>query len=120
MNVYITKLNGLDSKNEPQYIQWMTAEIAHQLGCREMGIYRYDGRNESEDSLNGRLDGIIAGIQWGEDIVVCQFPTGNGFKFEWELVQRIKFYRSRVVIFINDSESIVRDSNRTVLLHWQV
>ena len=115
MNVYITKLNGLDIRNQSQYIQWMTAEIAHQMGCREMGIYRYDGRSESADSLYGRLDGIIAGIQWGEDVVVCQFPSGNGFKFEWELVKRLKFYRSRVVIFIHDSEEIVCEAKHAAL-----
>ena len=98
-----------------QYKQRMTAEIAHQLGCREMGIYCYDGRNESADSLNGRLDGIIAGIQWGEDVVICQFPTGNGFKFEWELVKRIRFYQCRVVIFIHDAEPMVREANRASL-----
>lgn len=115
MNVYITKLNGPDSKNQSQYMQWMTTEIAHRLGYREMGIYRYDGSAESVDSLNARLDGIIAGIQWGEDVVICQFPTGNGFKFEWELVNRIRCYQCRVVIFVHDSESIVRDSNQTAL-----
>ncbi len=115
MNVYITKLNGLDIRNQSQYMQWMTAEIAQQMGFREMGIYCYDGRSESADSLYGRLDGIIAGIQWGEDVVVCQFPTGNGFKFEWELVNRIKFYRSRVVIFIHDSEEIVCKAKHSVL-----
>ncbi len=41
MNVYITKLNGLPLRDTSQYIQRMTTEIAHQLGCREMGIYRY-------------------------------------------------------------------------------
>lgn len=41
MNVYITKLNGLPLRDTSQYIQRMTAEIAHQLGCREMGIYQY-------------------------------------------------------------------------------
>lgn len=115
MNVYITKLNGLEPKNQSQYIQWMTSKIAHQLGYREMGIYRYNGSTESVDSLNGRLDGIIAGIQWGEDVVICQFPTGNGFRFEWELVNRIKCYQCRVVIFVHDSKSIVLTSNRAAL-----
>lgn len=122
MNVYVTKLNGTDSKEISQYKQWMIAEIAHQLGFREMGIYRYDGRTESADSLNGRLDGIIAGIQWGKDVVVCQFPTGNGFKFEWELVNRLKFYRSRVVIFNHDPGVIVRESSlvaQTIRLYNQ-
>ena len=78
MNIYITKLNGLPLQDIAQYKQRMTAEIAHQLGCREMGVYRYNGATESQESLNGRLDGIIAGIEWGNDVVICQFPTGNG------------------------------------------
>ena len=115
MNVYVTKMNGLYPDNLSQYKQQMIVRIAHQLGCREMGIYCYDGRNESADSLYGRLDGIIAGIQWGEDVVICQFPTGNGAKFEWELVKRIRFYQCRVVILIHDVEHIVSESNRASL-----
>ncbi len=115
MNVYITKLNGLPLRDTSQYIQRMTAEIAHQLGCREMGIYRYNGANESSDSLNGRLDGIIAGISWGEDVVICQFPTGNGFRYEWELVKRLKMYQSRVVIFLHDLAYLVKEANRVAL-----
>lgn len=45
-----------------------------------MGIYRYNGSTESVDSLNWCLDGIIAGIKWGEDVLICQFPTENGFR----------------------------------------
>lgn len=115
MNIYITKLNGLDQRNLLQYGQWMIAEISHQLGCREMGIYCYNGINESADSLDGRLDGIIAGIQWGEDIVVCQFPTGNGLKFERKLVNRLKLYHSRIVILIHNVESIVYEANQNVV-----
>lgn len=63
MNVYITKLNGLPLQDTSQYIQRMTAEIGHQLGFREMGIYCYNGANESKESLSGRIDGIIAGIE---------------------------------------------------------
>ena len=112
MNIYITKLNGLPLQDIAQYKQRMTAEIAHQLGCREMGVYRYNGATESQESLNGRLDGIIAGIEWGNDVVICQFPTGNGFKYEWELVKRLKMYQSRVVIFIHDSKNLVTETER--------
>lgn len=49
-----------------------------------MGIYRYNGDNESEQSLSSRIDGIIAGINPG-DIIICQFPTGNGLRFEGKI-----------------------------------
>ncbi len=114
MNIYITKLNGLPLQDTSQYIQRMTAEIAHRLGCREMGIFRYNGANESRESLNGRLDGIIAGI-CGGDIVICQFPTGNGFRYEWELVRRLKVYQSRVVIFVHNAKILIRESNQMIL-----
>ncbi len=80
MNVYLTNLNGLLPQDSSQYIQRMTAEIAHPLGFREMGIFRYNGAEESEESLSGRIDGIIAGAEWNNDAVICQFPTGNGLK----------------------------------------
>ena len=112
MNVYITKLNGLPMQDISQYKQRMIAEIGHQLVFREMGIYRYNRTNESKESLSRRLDGIIAGIDWGNDVVICQLPTGNGFKYEWELVSRLKMYQIKVIIFIHDAEVLIRESHR--------
>lgn len=106
MNIYITRINGLPLEDTLQCKQDMVAEIAYQLGCKEMAIYRYYADNESTDSRNGRLDGIIAGIRAG-DIVICQFPTGNGVKFEWDLVTRLKAYRSRIAIFISDIKTLI-------------
>lgn len=103
MNVYITKMNGA-SWNPLQNRQWMIAKIAHEMGCREMGIFCYNGSNESNESLKVRIDGIVAGLSWGVDIVICQFPTGNGFRFEWELVDRLKVYQIQVIMFIQESE----------------
>ena len=51
MRIYITKTNGLSLENPLQYRQWMIAEIAHGLGCREMGILCYNGSAESDESL---------------------------------------------------------------------
>ncbi|MCM1231934.1 MAG: glycosyltransferase [Ruminococcus flavefaciens] len=115
MNVYITKLNGLPVQDTSQYIQRMTAEIAHQLGFREMGIYRYNGSGESDDSLNGRMDGIIAGVDWGNDVVICQFLTGNGFQYEQKLISRLKMYQIRIAIFVHDVGIFVRKGNQTAL-----
>ena len=116
MNIYVTKVNGLSLWNPSQYIQWMTIEIAAQIGFREMGIFCYDGRTESIESLRSRIDGIIAGLSWGEDVVICQFPTGNGFRFEQELISRLKLYRCRIVIFNSTMEGLLRESNHDKML----
>ena len=63
MNVYITKLNGMGGTT--QYMQRMTANIAHQLGFREMGIYHFNANTEKSEHLHVRIDGIIAGMQPG-------------------------------------------------------
>ena len=110
MNIYITKINGLSLRNTFQYIQNMTVDIAHQIGCREMGIYRYNGNQESSESLNSRIDGIISGINQG-DIVICQLPTGNGLKFERELISHLRAYRSRIAIFIHNFETLLHEKN---------
>lgn len=101
MNTYITRVNGLSFEDSRQYRQYMVAEAAIQLGCREMGIYCYDWKDEPEMSLNSRMDGIIAGIN-AEDLVICQFPTGNGVRYEWSLVNHLKMYRSRIAIFMQE------------------
>ena len=101
MNIYITRINGLSFSDPVQYKQCMVAEAAYQLGCREMGLYRYSWRDEPDVSLNSRMDGIIAGINAG-DIVICQFPTGNGLRYEWSLINHLKMYRSRIAIFVQE------------------
>lgn len=114
MNVYITRINGLSFENTRQYRQYMAVGIAHRLGIREMGIYCYNGESESRESLNARMDGIIAGINRG-DLVICQFPTGNGTKFEWALVKHLKAYGSRIAIFLHDLDSLFFENKCTAL-----
>ncbi len=105
MNVYITKINGRSFMDPAQYKQYMTAEIADQIGCREMGIYRYNVEAESTAGRSSRFDGIIAGMT-GKDLVICQFPTGNGLKFERAFVNHLKAYHARVAIFIHELEPL--------------
>ncbi|MCM1232513.1 MAG: glycosyltransferase [Butyrivibrio sp.] len=112
MNAYITKLNGMG--NTLQSVQHMTAEIAHQLGFREMGIYYYNANAEKPEHRSVRFDGVIAGMQAG-DIVVCQFHTWNGLRFERALVEHIRAYRGRVVIFIHSLEALMIRGSRFML-----
>lgn len=105
MKTYITRVNGLPLRDPLQYRQSMILDIAIQLGCMEMGIYCYNADSESYERLSSRLDGIIAGINRG-DLVICQFPTGNGKRFEYELVNRLKAYGGRIAIYIHELEAL--------------
>ena len=62
MDLYITKINGMSHRSVEQRAQRMTADIAHSLGFREMGIYRYPTEGEIFESRVRRFDGIIAGM----------------------------------------------------------
>lgn len=109
--MYITRLNGYNAEATVQFAQRMTAEIAHQLGIKEMAIYHYNPAGESRDSLNGRLDGIIAGIAPGE-IVFYQYPSWNGLNFDERLMTILQAYGARLVIFVHDIETLMFSSPR--------
>lgn len=114
MNVYITRINGRSFWDSRQPLQQMTADIAHRLGIKEMGIYRYVGDGESDESLSARIDGIIAGIGMG-DLIICQFPTGNGLRFEKKLINHLKAYGGRIAIFLYELESLRYEEKRDML-----
>lgn len=114
MSVYITRINGLSFTDSVQYKQHVIAGIAHRLGVKEMGIYRYDADSECAENLHARVDGMIAGINRG-DPVICQFPTGNGLKFEWTLINHLKAYGGRVAIFLQDLEPLHYEEKQFML-----
>ena len=48
--------------------------VVRELGVYELGIYFYDQTNEPAGELNSRMDGILAGVAFG-DIVFVQSPS---------------------------------------------
>ncbi len=113
VKIYITKLNGMHAQSTEQFVQHGTADIAHSLGIREMGIYRYNAADESLEHRNRRLDGIIAGIAAG-DFVICQFPTLNGLEFDRALVRHIRAYHGHVIIFVREMEPGIIEERQSV------
>ena len=107
MRMYITRINGVWRRDPSVLRQHLTADAAHQLGFREMGIYRYQWPQESKENLSSRLDGIIAGINRG-DPVIFQLPTGNGLKFDAALADRIRAYGGRLGFLIHEVEPLLR------------
>ncbi|MCM1025978.1 MAG: SP_1767 family glycosyltransferase [Roseburia sp.] len=112
MKVFITCTNGLGGT--AQDAQEMVSDIAHQMGFRNMGIYFYNSREESEESRSARYDGIIASISPG-DIVFFQHPTWHQLEFEEKLIDRIKAYGGRIIIVVHDVESLMIESSRFML-----
>lgn len=112
MKLYITCTNGIGGT--ARYGQEMVADIAHQLGFRDISIYCYDSSGESEASLSSRYDGIIAGISQG-DIVFFQHPTWNLIRFDKGLIRRMKVYGARIIIVLHDLIPLMFEGNWDML-----
>lgn len=83
--------------------------IGDSIGFQRLYIYRYMDENEDDKALLARIDGITSGVSAG-DIVVCQYPSYNSYRFELTFVQRLKNRGARVALLIHDSE-LLRGNN---------
>lgn len=110
MKVHITNSYGyVKEKTEEEK---RVAKVARTLGFFEMGLYTYDVSSDSEAEISKRLDGIIASVEVG-DIVIMQFPTGNGVLYEERLLQKICAYSHNKVITIwHDQEYYCKHKGR--------
>lgn len=116
MRVHITNLYGQSSASTAQKVQNEVAEIATKtLRYNQLGIYYYNVDNDSPEMLSARLDGIIASVSFG-DIVIFQFPTWNGIRFDASLVGRLSTYRGlKKVFFLHDVPPLMFEPNRDIL-----
>lgn len=104
MKVHITNLNGIAKEAPLRRWQSHLASIGRELGFLELGIYLYPSDQEDRGLLSARLDGIIASVE-PEDVIFLQLPTGNGERFEKNLILKLKSYRdTRVVGILRDEE----------------
>lgn len=85
MAYWITKINGFQHQIEKAsgFIANRDAtEAAAKVRFQVLNYFKYNGREESNDALGARLDGIMSGVQEG-DCVVIQFPMWqNDPRFE--------------------------------------
>lgn len=111
MNIFITRLNGWGYDDTAQYAQVMSANIAHQMGFKEMAIYGFREFGESDELLSARLDGVIAGVQRG-DIVYFQYPTWNGLRYDEALLKKLKNYGCKVIFFVHDVGAFMEEGRK--------
>ena len=78
MNVYITKLNGMSAMSTGQYIQHMTANIAHTLGIREMGITDTMRTARAQNTVHADWTGSLRASMPGT-LSYASFQPGTGW-----------------------------------------
>lgn len=114
MRIYITNLNGHAAQSTAQICQNTVCDLAHELGYRELGIYSYPMQTDTPAELDKRLDGIIAGLR-PDDVVIFQTPTWNTTAFDDKLMQKLRAYQARVILFIHDVVPLMFQGNEYLM-----
>lgn len=90
MKIHCTSsIYGFQQNEDLKEKQKFIMECSRELGFYEAGIFIYPVDTDQDEELSSRLDGIIAAIE-PEDLVLLQLPTGNGIKFESQLISKVK------------------------------
>lgn len=111
MKTHITNLYGQSPLSVALMSQNMVADIAKDLGFKEIGIYHFNADGESYDSLAIRFDGMNAAVGNG-DVVVFQYPSWNGLHFDSNYINRLNIYAGlKKVIFIHDIPPLMFSTN---------
>lgn len=110
MRVHFTNLFGQSPRSVALIAQNDTMKIAKELGANELAIYFYDNSQESSGELNSRLDGIVAGVSYG-DIVFFQSPSWNSVAWDTSLLHKFRAVQTKLVMFIHDVPPIMFPSN---------
>lgn len=110
MKIHFTNLFGQASTSVALMAQNDIMNIVRELGVNELGIYFYNQSNESPEALNSRMDGIMAGVSFG-DIVFVQSPSWNGIKWDSYFVDKLKLLDVKLVMFIHDVPPLMFESN---------
>ena len=110
MKVHFTNLFGQASTSVALMAQNNVMKIVRDFGVNELGIYFYDASHEPWEELNSRMDGIVAGVSYG-DVVFFQSPSWNSVEWDNHLVEKLKLSHVKMVMFIHDVQPLMFESN---------
>lgn len=115
MRTHITNLYGHSPNSIAMIAQNTVADIARQLGFREIGIYSYPVQTDTASELRKRMDGMFASVG-NNDIVIVQSPSWNSTEFDEIFVNRLKLYHNiKIIIFIHDIVPLMFKSNEYLM-----
>ncbi|WP_022770281.1 sugar transferase [Butyrivibrio sp. NC2007] len=113
MNVFVTCINGVSGT--ASIAQRKVARVARELGFDIMGSYKIPEFIDDDNELNHRMDGIISSLRQ-RDVVIFQFPSWSGLRYEEFLCNHIKAYQNaKLIIFVEDVEALQMDPDRMTL-----
>lgn len=114
MRLHITNLYGI--AGAAYAAMQNTSEIAKTMGANELGMYVYPAYTDSDEQLNGRMDGILAPMSF-DDIVIMQYPSWNGKRYENLFVEKVRTYNdSKLIIFVHDVEKLMFNGSDDALV----
>ncbi|PWF99712.1 hypothetical protein [Levilactobacillus bambusae] len=79
------------------------ADNAHEMGYEYLNLQRYDSSTEDDVAMDARIDGMTSGIYNG-DILVYQYPTYSGTRFDFEFARRLKGRGVHIIMMVHDFE----------------
>jgi hypothetical protein len=77
------------------------SEAITQIGGHEIGLYQYQS-DETFEQLQPRMDGIIAGIERGDVLIIQYAEWLNSRTFHEALLTKAKAYGATVIMWIHD------------------
>lgn len=112
MRLHITNLYGISGSSATSVAMHSVAKIASEFAQDaglEVSIYKYPSRVDNDVELVKRLDGIMSPVSIG-DIVILQLPTWNDMRYEERLIDKLKNYQVKLIMFIHDVVPLQFDS----------
>ena len=118
MKVHITNLYGVGGT--ASQTQQSVADIAKKnLHYNELGIFCYEVDSDTPEMLRTRIDGIIAAVGWGDDVVIYQSPSWNEINFDEAFIWQLGAYGTlKKVFLIHDVPPLMFESNRYLLKRY--
>lgn len=111
MTNYITNTKGLIGSPLIRKQEILTKQ-AHKLGILPLSIYYYPVETDSDGELSSRLDGILSGLSFGDNVIL-QLPTMLGERYEQELIQKINVFRqvsnTHLILAVHN---VIRDKDK--------
>lgn len=104
MKKWIIKMNSGFSFDATAKAKNDVAKIGVDHGYETINVFRYIDSGESDEAQIARIDGITAGVNPG-DIVVIQYPMLISYRFETFFIDQMNKRGIKPIIFVHDVDS---------------